>query len=80
LVKKFDDQIDDTNAQLFIELLTEISASMTKAWITPLPQLPSQERVQAVINAAKAPIEPLPRLEKEQEREVFSRLLEDINV
>jgi transcription initiation factor TFIIF subunit alpha len=56
LIVKFKGRVDKTNSQLFIRLVKAVSSFDKKnSWLTPLPQMPSEEYINNFMNAAKQP-------------------------
>ncbi|KAL5120635.1 transcription factor IIF subunit tfg1 [Pleosporales sp. CAS-2024a] len=54
LIAKFKGRVDRTHSALFIRLVKAVSSfDKAKAWLTPLPQMPSEESINAFMNAAK---------------------------
>lgn len=54
LIAKFKGRVDKTNSQLFIRLVKAVSSfDKQNSWLTPLPQMPSDEHINAFMNAAK---------------------------
>lgn len=56
LIQKFKGRVDKSNSQLFIRLVKAVSSfDKAASWLTPLPHLPTEEQIQATLNATKAP-------------------------
>jgi len=54
LIAKFKGRVDKTNSALFIRLVKAVSSfDKANSWLTPLPQMPSEESINAFMNAAK---------------------------
>jgi transcription initiation factor TFIIF subunit alpha len=54
LIAKFKGRVDKTNSTLFIRLVKAVSSfDKANSWLTPLPQMPSEESINAFMNAAK---------------------------
>jgi transcription initiation factor TFIIF subunit alpha len=55
LIVKFKGRVDKTNSPLFIRLVKAVSSfDKANSWLTPLPQMPSEESINAFMNAAKS--------------------------
>jgi len=56
LIANFKGRVDKSNSQLFIRLVKAVSSfDKVKSWLTPLAHMPSEEQIQATLNAAKQP-------------------------
>jgi len=56
LIQNFKGRVDKSNSQLFIRLVKSVSIfDKGASWLTPLPQMPSEEQIQTTLNSAKAP-------------------------
>ncbi|KAF2828427.1 hypothetical protein CC86DRAFT_368669 [Ophiobolus disseminans] len=56
LIQNFKGRVDKSNSQLFIRLVKAVSSfDKGASWLTPLQHMPSEEQIQATMNAAKAP-------------------------
>ncbi|EUC28724.1 hypothetical protein COCCADRAFT_108365 [Bipolaris zeicola 26-R-13] len=56
LILKFKGRVDKSNTQVFIKLVKAVSRfDKAKSWLTPLEKLPSDEHINAFMNAANAP-------------------------
>ncbi|KAF2676520.1 hypothetical protein K458DRAFT_396827 [Lentithecium fluviatile CBS 122367] len=75
LAKKFPNHIDHTNVNLFSQIVKAIGTVETKLWIKPLSQLPEQEFFDKIIQEAKRPPPPKPKL---QINETIEQMLQDI--
>ncbi|KAF2028041.1 Rap30/74 interaction domain-containing protein [Setomelanomma holmii] len=54
LITKFKGRVDKSNSQLFIRLVKAVSSfDKQTSWLTPLPQMPTEEKINEVMNAAK---------------------------
>jgi transcription initiation factor TFIIF subunit alpha len=54
LIAKFKGRVDKTNSPLFIKLVKAVSSfDKANSWLTPLPQMPSEESINAFMNKAK---------------------------
>lgn len=55
LIAKFKGRVDGTNSKMFIKLVKAVSSfDKQKSWLTPLEKMPSEEQINAFMNAAKA--------------------------
>jgi hypothetical protein len=71
-------QIDKTNTHLFSEIVRAIGIIETRYMVKPLPELPSNERITAIMKEAKRRPPPRERLEKNQK--ISSKLLEPVSM
>jgi len=56
LIVKFKGRVDKTNTQVFIKLVKAVSSfDKAKSWLTPLEKMPSEEHINAFMNASNAP-------------------------
>lgn len=54
LIVKFKGRVDKTNSPLFIRLVKAVSSfDKANSWLTPLPQMPTEENINASMEAAK---------------------------
>jgi transcription initiation factor TFIIF subunit alpha len=55
LITIFKERVDKNNTQLFIRLVKAVSSfDKQRSWLTPLPQLPPDEQISAVMRGQKA--------------------------
>jgi transcription initiation factor TFIIF subunit alpha len=55
LIVAFKGRVDKTKTAIFIKLVKAVSSfDKTTSWLTPLPQMPSEESIQTHMNAAKS--------------------------
>lgn len=54
LITIFKDRVDKSNTQLFIRLVKAVSSfDKQRSWLIPLPQMPSDEQINAVMRGPK---------------------------
>lgn len=56
LISNFKGRVDKSNSQLFIRLVKAVSIfDKVNSWLTPMPQCPSEESINAYMNVSKQP-------------------------
>jgi transcription initiation factor TFIIF subunit alpha len=54
LILNFKGRVDKSNSQLFIRLVKAVSSfDKVNSWLTPLPQMPTEQQIQNTLDAAK---------------------------
>lgn len=78
LASKFHSNIDPSNARLFSRLVEALGRFESKLRVVRVTQMPTPEQIDNILQEAKRPAPPKPRLAPQERQEFSSELLDPI--